>query len=128
MRVEPPFLPEPSWVEPSFDAAARALAENPPAHPPSPERQAALMLLGHVHLQDVDGHLDRHWPPGMGTVNWQALFAALSTLDHQPRLLLELREPARIPQAMRYLGGLDLACYTAVVLKTGVFHSRFVKK
>lgn len=65
--------------------------------------------LGHLHLQDVDGQLDRHWPPGMGNVNWPALFAALSVLNHQPRLVLELKEPARIPQAMRYLNGLGLA-------------------
>lgn len=65
--------------------------------------------LGHVHLQDVDGHLDRHWPPGMGNVNWAALFEALSTLEHQPRLVLELREPARIAQAMRYLSDRGLA-------------------
>lgn len=55
MNVEPPFLPEPSWVRPIFDAAALALAENPPAHPPSPERQAALMLLdGPLHLVDAN--------------------------------------------------------------------------
>lgn len=65
--------------------------------------------LGHLHLQDVDGHLDRHWPPGMGNVNWQALFAALSKLDHLPRLVLELNEANKIPQAMNYLSGLGLA-------------------
>lgn len=66
-------------------------------------------LVGHLHLQDVDGHLDRHWPPGMGNVNWHALFAALATLDQRPRLLLELRDVGKIPQAMNYLGGLGLA-------------------
>lgn len=65
--------------------------------------------LGHVHLQDVDGHLDRHWPPGMGNVNWHAVFEAISTLDHRPRLVLELRDAGKIPQAMRYLGALGLA-------------------
>lgn len=66
-------------------------------------------LLGHVHLQDVDGHLDRHWPPGMGNVNWQALFAALGTLQHLPRLVLELDDAGKIPQAMHYLAELGLA-------------------
>lgn len=66
-------------------------------------------LVGHLHLQDVDGHLDRHWPPGMGNVNWQAVFAALSELDHLPRLLLELRDPGKLAQAMNFLSGLGLA-------------------
>lgn len=71
-------------------------------------REAA-SVLGHLHLQDVDGHLDRHWPPGMGNVNWHAVFEALSELEHLPRLLLELRDPNKIPQAMRYLSGIGVA-------------------
>lgn len=66
-------------------------------------------IVGHLHLQDVDGHLDRHWPPGMGNVNWHAVFEALGALDHLPRLLLELRDVGKIPQAMNYLSGLGLA-------------------
>ncbi len=65
--------------------------------------------LGHLHLQDVDGQLDRHWPPGMGNVNWQALFEALSELDHLPRLLLELKDVGKIPQAMKHLGEIGVA-------------------
>jgi sugar phosphate isomerase/epimerase len=60
-------------------------------------------LLAHLHLQDTDGHLDRHWPPGWGTINWFALFEALGTLAHRPRLLLELREPMRIPAGATFL-------------------------
>ena len=66
-------------------------------------------LLGHLHLQDVDGHLDRHWPPGMGNLNWQALFEALAELDHLPRLVLELKDAGKIGQAMNYLTGLGVA-------------------
>ena len=66
-------------------------------------------VLGHLHLQDVDGHLDRHWPPGMGNVNWQALFEALSELDHVPRLLLELKDAGKIPQAMGFLESIGAA-------------------
>lgn len=55
MSTEPLFLPEPSWLAPIFAAADAALAENPPAHPPSPERQAALMLLdGPLHLVNAN--------------------------------------------------------------------------
>lgn len=32
--------------------------------------------LAHVHLQDVDGHADRHWAPGEGEIEWTAVFRA----------------------------------------------------
>lgn len=47
-------------------------------------------LLGHIHVQDVDGHADRHWPVGIGNINWPAFFHALSGLNHQPRMVLEV--------------------------------------
>lgn len=48
-------------------------------------------LLAHVHLQDNDGLLDRHWPPGEGQINWRALFRALTKSEARPRLILEVR-------------------------------------
>ncbi|MCX7790912.1 MAG: sugar phosphate isomerase/epimerase [Chloroflexaceae bacterium] len=66
-------------------------------------------LLAHLHLQDNDGLLDRHWAPGEGNLNWYALFEALSELEHQPRLLLELAQPAKIPQGAAYLARRGLA-------------------
>ncbi len=66
-------------------------------------------LLEHLHLQDNDGLLDRHWAPGAGNLNWYALFEALAELEHQPRLLLELAQPANIPQGVAYLAGRGLA-------------------
>ena len=59
--------------------------------------------LAHIHLQDADGHADRHWAPGRGTVNWHAVFGAISALPVQPHLVLELRHAADIPMAMDYL-------------------------
>ena len=59
--------------------------------------------LAHVHLQDADGHADRHWAPGRGTINWHAVFAALAALPVAPHLVLELRHRADIPAAMDYL-------------------------
>ena len=54
MQQAPLFLPEPDWVAPLFDAADAALRQNPPAHPPTQERQAALMMLdGPLHLVDA---------------------------------------------------------------------------
>jgi len=67
-------------------------------------------MLAHVHLQDADGFADRHWPPGRGTVNWHAVFAAIAALPQRPHLLLELRDAADIPAAMAYLEREGLAC------------------
>ncbi len=45
---------------------------------------AAGNLLAHVHLQDTDGHADRHWKPGEGNISWVEVFRALARLDMQP--------------------------------------------
>lgn len=56
-------------------------------------------LLFHVHLQDTDGYADRHWMPGVGDLNWGAVFDELAALTHQPRLILELRGDPRVAAA-----------------------------
>ncbi|WP_375258411.1 sugar phosphate isomerase/epimerase family protein, partial [Citreimonas sp.] len=66
--------------------------------------------LAHVHLQDVDGHADRHWPPGEGEIEWPAVFRALADSTAHPHLVLELRDDAAIPSAFDHLKGLGLAC------------------
>lgn len=65
--------------------------------------------LAHVHLQDTDGDLDRHWPPGMGVVNWEAFFGALRTLPTQPRLIIELVDVTQLPRAAGWLTERGLA-------------------
>jgi sugar phosphate isomerase/epimerase len=72
--------------------------------------QDAGALLAHVHLQDADGFADRHWPPGRGTVQWHAVFAAIAALPQRPHLVLELRDRADIPAAMAWLEREGLAC------------------
>lgn len=57
--------------------------------PPDQWVRGAGPLLGHLHLQDTDSLIDRHWLPGMGQVNWFALFEALGELQHRPRLIIE---------------------------------------
>ena len=47
-------------------------------------------LLAHVHLQDTDGLYDHHWAPGNGTLCWFAVFRALQSLSHAPRMILEV--------------------------------------
>lgn len=66
--------------------------------------------LAHVHLQDLDGYADRHWPPGEGHIDWPAVFDALQDATGAPHLVLELRDPGRIPAGFAYLEGLGLAC------------------
>lgn len=65
--------------------------------------------LAHVHLQDVDGHADRHWAPGEGEIEWTAVFRALATIESAPNLVLELRNKADIPKGFKSLSDLGLA-------------------
>lgn len=66
-------------------------------------------LLRHVHLQDVDGHADRHWAPGEGEIEWAAVFRALADCESAPHLVLELRDKGEIPKGFAYLKALGLA-------------------
>lgn len=66
--------------------------------------------LAHVHLQDLDGHADRHWAPGDGEIHWSEVFLALSDCKSMPHLVLELRNKADIPKGFDYLCGLGVAC------------------
>lgn len=65
--------------------------------------------LAHVHIQDLDGHADRHWAPGEGEIEWPAVFRALGDCPSAPHLVLELRNKADIPKGFAYLQGLGLA-------------------
>ncbi len=65
--------------------------------------KAAGDWLHHVHLQDADGYADRHWAIGQGSIHWHAVFRAIAELDHQPRLVLELRDHNDLPGSMAYL-------------------------
>jgi sugar phosphate isomerase/epimerase len=64
--------------------------------------------LRHVHLQDLDGHADRHWAPGEGEIHWHEVFRALSECTSDPHLVLELRRKSDIPKGFAYLQGLGL--------------------
>jgi sugar phosphate isomerase/epimerase len=58
-------------------------------------------MLAHMHLQDADGYADRHWALGEGTIRWRAVFAALTEIDANPRLVVELRDHSGLPSARR---------------------------
>jgi sugar phosphate isomerase/epimerase len=70
---------------------------------------AAGDMLHHVHLQDTDGHADRHWNPGEGNIRWSAIFRALQRVKSDPRLILEVRNKETVRQGADYLIGLGLA-------------------
>ena len=65
--------------------------------------------LAHVHLQDVDGHADRHWAPGEGEIEWHAVFRAIADCASEPHLVLELQNKRDIPRGFAYLEKLGLA-------------------
>ncbi|HVW92359.1 MAG TPA: sugar phosphate isomerase/epimerase [Devosia sp.] len=69
---------------------------------------AAGPLLAHIHLQDADGYADRHWTPGMGTLNWNALFAAIERNGSNPRLILELKDQTQVQDAAAWLAAKGL--------------------
>jgi len=59
-------------------------------------------LLAHLHLQDTDGQVDRHWTPGAGHINWHALFEALYSLEQEPRMIIEIRDKTAIGRAAEW--------------------------
>lgn len=59
--------------------------------------------LAHVHLQDTDGYLDRHWLPGQGDINFKAVFAAIAATASQPRLIIEVKDKDQCQQSASWL-------------------------
>lgn len=83
---------ESPYVRLSIDAGhARVMQEH---GGPTPEQWVydGADVLEHVHLQDVDGHADRHWTIGKGSINWYAFFKALRETSIHPRLILEIED------------------------------------
>lgn len=70
---------------------------------------AAGDMLHHVHLQDTDGHADRHWNPGDGNIRWSTVFNALGRLGSNPRLILEVRNQDNVRAGADHLTALGLA-------------------
>ena len=49
-------------------------------------------LLLTTHLQDNRGQRDDHMPPGMGNMDWEDIFRALTEIDYNRTLMLELTD------------------------------------
>ncbi len=73
--------------------------------------KAAGRLLHHVHVQDTDGHADRHWLPGDGAIDWPAFFEALASHTDNPRLIVEVAATRMldIPECAKRLEARGLA-------------------
>jgi sugar phosphate isomerase/epimerase len=71
--------------------------------------KAAGNRLRHIHLQDADGYADRHWTLGEGNILWPSVFAALARLTSDPRLIIELRDPAGLPASIINMKAMGLA-------------------
>jgi sugar phosphate isomerase/epimerase len=100
---------ESAHVRMSLDVGHACITHRIGGPPPDQWVRDAGDLLEHVHIQDSDGNLDRHWAPGDGNINWYAFFEAIQALKHTPRLLLELRDPMQIGRAMAYFQRLEMA-------------------
>ncbi len=93
----------------SIDTGHAQLARRMAGAPPVADFIAdAGPQLAHVHLQDVDGHADRHWAPGEGEIEWIAVFRALSACESDPHLVLELQNKDDIPNGFHALRDLGL--------------------
>jgi sugar phosphate isomerase/epimerase len=100
---------ETDLVRMSLDIGHAMITNRRGGPPPDQWVREAGPLLGHLHLQDSDGNIDRHWAPGKGQMGWYALFEALGTLSHNPRLILELKKKDEIRQGAAWLAERGLA-------------------
>jgi sugar phosphate isomerase/epimerase len=96
-------------VRMSLDTGHAFLTHRIGGPPPDQWAHEAGPFLGHLHLQDNDGNLDRHWAPGDGNIHWFALFETLGTLQHQPRMIIEVRNKEDIERAAIWFSQHELA-------------------
>lgn len=74
-------------------------------HAPPPDQfiAEAGSYLAHVHLQDTDGYLDRHWLPGEGQINFKAVLEEIATTGAEPRLIIEVKDKVHCQRAAAWL-------------------------
>ena len=66
-------------------------------------------MLHHVHLDDADGHADRRWNAGEGTIAWRAAFRALAKLGGNPRFILDARDKETVRAGAGHLIALGVS-------------------
>lgn len=97
------------FVRASVDVGHAFITHRLGAPPPDYWIREAGPMLAHVHLQDSDGHADRHWVPGTGSIVWQAIFDGIAAAGSQPRLIIEIADQSKIQQAAQWLADRGLA-------------------
>ena len=110
IRVELARSFDSEFVRVSIDTGHANYAHGSNGGPPVDDFvNAAGDMLHHVHLQDTDGHADRHWNPGEGNIRWNCVFRALGKVNSNPRLLLEVRNKDTLRAGADHLVALGLA-------------------
>jgi sugar phosphate isomerase/epimerase len=71
--------------------------------------RAAGNMLTHMHMQDTDHFADRHWAIGDGGLPWPAIFAELSKLTSNPRLIIEIKDRTAVQRSAAWLADRGLA-------------------
>ena len=66
---------------------------------PADEARIAGERLIALHLQDTDAVEDRHWPPGLGNINWRRVSAALTEIGFDGAWTFEVGTGAAGPAA-----------------------------
>ncbi|MYD95343.1 MAG: sugar phosphate isomerase/epimerase [Chloroflexi bacterium] len=66
---------------------------------PADEARIAGERLIALHLQDTDALEDRHWPPGLGNINWLRVSAALTEIGFDGAWTFEVKSGASGPAA-----------------------------
>lgn len=66
---------------------------------PADEARIAGDRLIALHLQDTDALEDRHWPPGLGNINWRRVSAALTEIGFDGAWTFEVKTGASGPAA-----------------------------
>ncbi len=45
-----------------------------------------------LHVHDNDGEADRHWPPGMGSIDWSQVIGSLGKIGYKGVFMMEIQE------------------------------------
>lgn len=59
--------------------------------------------ITHIHINDNDGSEDLHRPVGTGILDWEMFSQFGASLEHEPSVLIEVRNFADLQQSIQYM-------------------------